>query len=547
MKKPLAGILLLVVCMLWRPSGASAQMCSMFLSNNTTKIGLAVLDYVYNTFTQNTYYVTYIYADPSGNICIGVWDQPVSVTKTTDMSTVFPGSGSAKGLVFEIPAGTICNSANGTFPDNNGLRQGSFSLSIRNVLGADPFFVVDYTDGQDDQCFYTPLPVTFGPFTANIISASAIKLNWTTYTESMVDHFSIEKSLNGADWYKIGQVPAAGDSYTPLNYEFIDDHARRNTSYYRIVSVDLDCRKQYSDVVVVNCAFCSPFIITPVVPPDCVGPNTNPYIDGPATICDNSSKLFRIKNIDGFIRTSWSFSAPSLATIKYVGRMAVLTPTGVPGLGTLYATVVRGNVTTTYEMQVEFGTAGAVLSGWCSSSGFEPCGNSYEFTATVNMFPGTSGVSYHWYLNGSYIGTGQEQTWSVYPGPETHFEVYYYDYCGTATWSGSTQDCNIFKGTATPKESSRYKLLQNPTRNTIAIMLTKRCPIDQLKSRAMPNGHSVIIKLFDAQGVLRKTTRVSTANNKLSVNAGDLPAGLYFVHILEERKETATLKVLLEK
>lgn len=48
-----------------------------------------------------------------------------------------------------------------------------------------------------------------------------IVVAWETESEVNASHFEIEQSINGIDWYNLGQVQAAGNSSTTKKYEFI--------------------------------------------------------------------------------------------------------------------------------------------------------------------------------------------------------------------------------------------------------------------------------------------------------------------------------------
>jgi hypothetical protein len=105
--------------------------------------------------------------------------------------------------------------------------------------------------------FTTPaasaLPVTFADFSATI-SGKRIKLSWKTMFESNNDRFEIERSKDGANFEKIGQLAGRASSSTTLQYHYYDDQPLPGKAFYQIKQVDTDARTSYSPVkwVLVN-------------------------------------------------------------------------------------------------------------------------------------------------------------------------------------------------------------------------------------------------------------------------------------------------------
>jgi hypothetical protein len=92
-----------------------------------------------------------------------------------------------------------------------------------------------------------PLPVVLTSFTGQASSTGNI-LRWTTASEANSAHFEVERSADGQEFIKIGQLAAAGTSATTHSYQFVDAAATA-TSYYRLRQVDFDGTATYSPVV----------------------------------------------------------------------------------------------------------------------------------------------------------------------------------------------------------------------------------------------------------------------------------------------------------
>ena len=77
-------------------------------------------------------------------------------------------------------------------------------------------------------------------------------LDWRTASEKNNDYFSIERSVDGINWIKIGEVNGAGTSNIPVSYQYFDFDVFRGLTYYRLKQVDFDGEFDYSDIKLVN-------------------------------------------------------------------------------------------------------------------------------------------------------------------------------------------------------------------------------------------------------------------------------------------------------
>ncbi len=79
-------------------------------------------------------------------------------------------------------------------------------------------------------------------------------LNWNTRTESLFDHFEVERSVDGTNFKKVGEIKALALSTTEENYSFRDNIrpviARTRDLYYRLKQVDPSGSFCYSKVLI---------------------------------------------------------------------------------------------------------------------------------------------------------------------------------------------------------------------------------------------------------------------------------------------------------
>jgi len=91
-----------------------------------------------------------------------------------------------------------------------------------------------------------PLPVSITNYTATATNGK-ISVNWTTTFEQNNDHFTIERSSDGVNFTKLGEVksenPPAGKSYT-----FEDQSPLTGSNFYRLSQTDIDGKITYFEI-----------------------------------------------------------------------------------------------------------------------------------------------------------------------------------------------------------------------------------------------------------------------------------------------------------
>jgi uncharacterized protein len=96
------------------------------------------------------------------------------------------------------------------------------------------------------------LPVTLTQFTASKENVRT-KISWTTLQEINSKEFSVERSNDGGvNWQTIATVSAAGNSSTSTTYSIFDQNPAKGTNLYRLRSVDIDNKFEYSATRRVN-------------------------------------------------------------------------------------------------------------------------------------------------------------------------------------------------------------------------------------------------------------------------------------------------------
>jgi hypothetical protein len=145
------------------------------------------------------------------------------------------------------------------------LKSGTYSITVTTIdaNGGTNSLTYSYTIGD------FPLPVELTEFTATAVKNLDAALLWHTAQEKNNDHFDVERSLNGTDFVKIGEVKGQGSKTTTTEYALTDagiGPKAKGLVYYRLKQVDTDGETSYSPVRTVT-------FTTPLVPAIALFPN----------------------------------------------------------------------------------------------------------------------------------------------------------------------------------------------------------------------------------------------------------------------------------
>jgi hypothetical protein len=138
--------------------------------------------------------------------------------------------------------------------DNN-LRLTCNNNFVANVFGGQSqiyWGATGATGGLNNQQYFCPstvvLPVKLTSFTTQC-NGEFNNIEWKTETENRVSHYLVEYTFDGYTYYTLANIPAHGNSETPLNYNYIDQNQWKQQVYYRLTAVDLDGNRESSDLI----------------------------------------------------------------------------------------------------------------------------------------------------------------------------------------------------------------------------------------------------------------------------------------------------------
>ena len=101
------------------------------------------------------------------------------------------------------------------------------------------------------QCLSVVLPIELLHFHGRNTGAVNL-LEWATASEYQSDHFTVERSADGASFSPLLTVDAAGNSGAVIDYVVKDPSPLNGITYYRLRTTALDGTDELSDVIAVN-------------------------------------------------------------------------------------------------------------------------------------------------------------------------------------------------------------------------------------------------------------------------------------------------------
>jgi hypothetical protein len=132
-------------------------------------------------------------------------------------------------------------------------------LGSRTVLSVTATTVVSFTVTSDPASSATDrFMVVFGPqvpLAVDLITVRAYKNNngvqvdWTSRTETGMDHYEVERSANGINFGMKTNVAAIGNSSGAVNYTWFDANPQMGNNFYRIKGLDQAGNFKYSQEV----------------------------------------------------------------------------------------------------------------------------------------------------------------------------------------------------------------------------------------------------------------------------------------------------------
>ncbi|MEO0405285.1 MAG: T9SS type A sorting domain-containing protein, partial [Bacteroidota bacterium] len=109
------------------------------------------------------------------------------------------------------------------------------------------YSIVRDTFGVLDGLGCNALPIELAEFNAEA-KDDHVAVNWTTLSEQNNEHFLVLRASDGQNFEPIAELPGAGNSTVPIDYEHLDLRPLSDWSYYQLQQVDFNGETTFSEI-----------------------------------------------------------------------------------------------------------------------------------------------------------------------------------------------------------------------------------------------------------------------------------------------------------
>lgn len=226
----------------------------------TTDGGTFVGDIVINGLDDNERIVMDISHTIQGNITINATgsNPTVEIPSGSSLYVTQSVSNTNNNVRYEVDGmftidGTLSGGDNQLFSGTGSVSGGSLILGNGTACGAGGCPVISFAVCLSGNSFCADhnnpfLPVTLLYFEGKTVE-EAVVFEWQTLWEESNDFFTIERSLDLAQWETIARVEGGGNTEILRTYRGKDESPHRGSNYYRLKQTDLDGAFSYSGIL----------------------------------------------------------------------------------------------------------------------------------------------------------------------------------------------------------------------------------------------------------------------------------------------------------
>jgi hypothetical protein len=162
---------------------------------------------------------------------------------------------------------------------------GLFFMSLSDLPGI---------SAADDSTLLIPLPLRYDSFNVTLKNDKTVSVHWKTADETNIDHFEVERSVNGSTWSKLVNI----DPQSSHDYFYTDISPQPGENYYRIKAIGTDGKTFYTAIKLVVIENKTKFLVFPNPAHDVVFVNIVNSNESPVTIkiFDNKGALVKVQH-----------------------------------------------------------------------------------------------------------------------------------------------------------------------------------------------------------------------------------------------------------
>jgi hypothetical protein len=166
------------------------------------------------------------------NVLAGTHKLVLGTTSTGNTASLMPAGYFAIGEGAQVVSGAGAG-------DGDGDGELGLTADCAGIVYESARIAADVTYANNNFVISTedPLPVTLISFSL-VKEESNVRLNWNTSAETNSDRFEIQRSRDGKQWSKLGEVKAKGESTTNVAYTYLDQAPASGRNFYRLKMID---------------------------------------------------------------------------------------------------------------------------------------------------------------------------------------------------------------------------------------------------------------------------------------------------------------------
>lgn len=172
---------------------------------------------------------------------VNVNEKPTIALTGAQYECQFAASPQTYTVYFTATPGAVITTDKGTVSGN----------TVINIPSKETAIIVATLNGCSDTLSAykdCSLPVTLIDFSGAKVE-NTIALRWNTAEETHSDRFDVQRSADGKNWATIGTQKSQGESYSVVNYTFVDKKPASGDNFYRLKMIDTDKTFAYSKII----------------------------------------------------------------------------------------------------------------------------------------------------------------------------------------------------------------------------------------------------------------------------------------------------------
>jgi hypothetical protein len=172
---------------------------------------------------------------------VNVNEKPTIALTGAQYECQFAASPHTYTVYFTATPGAVITTDKGTVSGN----------TVINIPSKETAIIVATLNGCSDTLSAykdCSLPVTLIDFSGAKVE-NTIALRWNTAEETHSDRFDVQRSADGKNWATIGTQKSQGESYSVVNYTFVDKKPASGDNFYRLKMIDTDKTFAYSKII----------------------------------------------------------------------------------------------------------------------------------------------------------------------------------------------------------------------------------------------------------------------------------------------------------